>query len=131
MASYMLDTNIVSHILRRHPAVLDNLSRVPVGSVCMSAITEGELLYGLARRPSTSRTNAVQALLARVEVLPWSRDVAARYGPLRAEQEKRGLPLGPLDTQIAAHALASGCVLVTADQAFAHVQALTVVDWTD
>lgn len=44
MASYMLDTNIVSHIFRRHPVVLDNLTRAPVGSVCMSAITETELL---------------------------------------------------------------------------------------
>lgn len=130
MASYMLDTNTVSYIMRRHPVVLENLSQVPVGSVCISAITEGELLYGLARRPSGSRSEAVHAFLARIEVLPWSRDVATRYGPLRAQQEERGFPLAPLDMQIAAHAVATGTVLVTSDQAFSKVQDLAVADWT-
>lgn len=127
---YMLDTNTVSYLMRNHAVVLNHLLAVPVGQVCISAITEGELLYGLAKRPSQSRTRAVQALLTRIEVRPWNSDVAEQYGILRAELEAGGRVLAPLDMQIAAHAVAENCVLVTADKAFTQVSRLTVVDWT-
>lgn len=130
MPSWMLDTNIVSYLMRGHPGVIRHLRQVAVGDVSISAITEGELLYGLAKRPSSKRSRAVRELLARLEVLPWSSDVAVRYGPLRAQLEAAGTPLAPLDMQIAAHALAVGCTLVTADQAFPRIEGLSVVDWT-
>jgi tRNA(fMet)-specific endonuclease VapC len=130
MPKYMLDTNIVSHLMKKHPVVRKRLTSVAVGDVCMSAVTEGELRYGLAKRPSISRTKAVQELLSRIVVLPWSSEVAKHYGQLRAELEAVGKTLAPLDMQIAAHAVSGNFVLVTADTAFSRVKYLSIANWT-
>ena len=104
---------------------------VPIASLCVSAITEGELLFGLARRPEAQRLHlAVRELLRRVDVLPWDRDVAERYGTARAELELKGKSLAPLDLQIAVHALCIGAVLVTNDRVFRQVAGLQLEDWT-
>jgi len=80
---YLLDTNIVSDALKAHPAVMRQLTAVPMASLCISAITEGELLSGLARRPDAVRLHAlVEEFLSRVDVLPWNRASAACYGSL-------------------------------------------------
>lgn len=131
MTRYLLDTNTISHLLRGHAAVDRHVAAVPMASLCTSAVTEGELLYGLARRPEAVRLRAlVMELLKRLDVLPWDRAVAAHYGTLRAELERSGRPLGPLDTMIAAHALAADAVLVTNDRVFAAAAGLRVEDWT-
>ena len=131
MSRYMLDTNTVSNLIKRHPLVAHRLVSVPMASLCISVITEGELLFGLARRPEAQRLHlAVRELLRRVDVLPWDRDVAERYGVVRAELEPRGKPLAPMDLQIAAHALCVGAVLVTNDRVFRQVLGLQIEDWT-
>ena len=127
----MLDTNTVSNLIKRHPLVAHRLVSVPMASLCISVITEGELLFGLARRPEAQRLHlAVRELLRRVDVLPWDRDVAERYGVVRAELELRGKSLAPMDLQIAAHALCVGAVLVTNDRVFRQVLGLQIEDWT-
>ena len=128
---YMLDTNMASYIVRGpSPALVARLVSVPMAQLCVSSITQGELLYGLARKPgATNLHTAVREFLMRVDVLPWDSAPATRYGVLRAALEARGTPLGNLDTLIAAHALATDAVLVTRDQAFARVPALVVEDW--
>lgn len=128
---YMLDTNIASFIIRGpSPALQAKLRAVPMAQLCISAVTHGELLYGLARKPgATALQRAVQEFLRRVEVLPWDEAAAERYGPLRAGLEAQGTPLGGMDTLIAAHALAAGCVLVSNDQAFGRVAGLGLEDW--
>jgi tRNA(fMet)-specific endonuclease VapC len=129
---YLLDTNIVSHLIRGHPAVSQRIVEVPMSQLFISAITEGELLYGVARRPGATRLRAaVREFLLRVEVLPWNSEVAARYGEMRAELERRGRSLDALDLLIAAHAAAENAVLVTADGAFAHAAGLRIEDWTE
>ncbi len=132
MTRYMLDTNTVSHLIRGHPAVARHVVAVPMASLCVSAITKGELQFGLAKRGGATRLHAaVGEFLRRVDVLPWDSDSADRYGPARAELERQGRPLGPLDLLIAAHALSTGAVLVTNDGSFALVADLTVEDWTN
>lgn len=127
----MLDTNIVSHAVRQHPAVLLNIARVPVESICISAISAGEISFGLARQLRPHRLHvAMNEFLRRVEVLPWNQQVAEAYGPLRAELERSGRILAPLDLLIAAHALAVGAVLVTNDQAMLRLTSLETQDWT-
>lgn len=131
MTRYMLDTNTVSHLVRQHPAVVQRVVAAPMASLCLSAITTGELWFGLAKRPNAARLHrAVAELLRRVDVLPWDYDAAERYGGLRAEMERRGRALGALDLLIAAHAQSTGAVLVTNDQAFGRVTHLAVEDWT-
>lgn len=130
-ARYMLDTNIASYVVRGpSPALAARLVAVPMAQVCVSAVTEGELLYGLARRPgATALQTAVREFLKRVEVLAWDSAAATRYGVLRAGLEAAGTPMGNLDTLIAAHALSAGAILVTNDQAFARVPDLVVENW--
>jgi tRNA(fMet)-specific endonuclease VapC len=90
---YLLDTNTVSHALKGHPAVIRRLVALPTASICISAITEGELRFGLAKRQNSRRLRAaIEAFLSRVDVLPWDSKTAARYGPLRAAQTRKGKP---------------------------------------
>lgn len=131
MIRYMLDTNIVSHLLRGNPVVARHLVSLPMSSVCISAITEGELHFGLARRPEAARLHdAVREFLKRVDVLPWDSSVTEQYGRARACMERAGKSLAPLDLLIAAHALAASAVLVTNDRAFSQVADLKQEDWT-
>ena len=127
---YMLDTNTVSYAIKRQPQVIQRLLAVPMHSMCISAITAGELAYGLAKRPQALALKvAVQAFLQNVEVLPWDHGVALSYGTLRAKLQNKGAPLSPLDTQIAAHAMHVKATLVSSDKAFAHVHGLVIEDW--
>ncbi len=128
---FMLDTNIASAIIRGAPEALRaRLRATPLASACISSITDGELLYGLAKKPgATALREAAAALVRHVEVLPWDSAAAAAYGPLRADLEAKGTPIGNLDMLIAAHALATGCTLATNDHAFARVPGLVVEDW--
>ncbi len=132
MKLYMLDTNTVSHLIRAHPAVVGRVVAAPMASLCISAITKGELLFGLAKRPDAKRLHlVVLELLRRVDVLPWDSAIAERYGSVRADMERQGKTLAPLDLLIATHALSVGAVLVTNDRAFGQVAKLHVEDWTD
>ncbi len=127
----MLDTNMVSHLIKAHPAVARRVVAAPMASLCISAITAGELLFGLAKRPDAKRLHkAVRELLRRVDALPWNSALAERYGTVRADLERKGKSLAPLDLLIATHALGVGAVLVTNDRAFAQVADLPVEDWT-
>ncbi len=130
---YMLDTNTVSYIVKgTSPAArskLASLGRDEIASV--SAITEAELLYGLAKiGAGEQRRQAVSWLLSRLRVEPWDRSAAAVYGPLRAKQEAAGKSLSSLDMQIAAHAIAKGATLVSKDRIFRLVPDLPACeDW--
>lgn len=129
---YLLDTNTVSHLIKRHPQVTQHLLAVPMYSVCISAITAGELAFGLAKRPeAVALKAAVNEFLRRVEVLPWDDAVAQTYGTLRALMQSNGTPLAALDMQIAAHALHLKAALISSDRAMAQVPELLVEDWTD
>lgn len=132
--THLLDTNIVSHVIRGdEPRVRERLQRLPVGTVAISAVTEGELRYGLARRGHPAGlTQRVEAFLARVDILPWDSAVAQTYGMLRAACEAEGSPLASLDMMIAAHALCVDAILVSRDRVFSRVPGgLRVEAWLD
>jgi tRNA(fMet)-specific endonuclease VapC len=129
---YMLDTNMVSYFLCAHEVVVKHVLQQPMQALCISAITEAELLYGLAKRPEATRVHtAVQEFLRRVEALPWDSVAAEHYGVVRADLEKRGRVIAPIDLLIASHALSIDATLVTSDQAFRPVTGLRVEDWTE
>jgi len=132
MRRYMLDTNTVSHLLREHPSVARRVVAVPMASLCISAVTEGELLFGLAKRPAAKQLHvAVREFLRRVDVLPWDSTAAELYGTVRADMASQGKVLAPLDLLIATHALSVDAVLVTNDQAISQMANLHIEDWTD
>ncbi|WP_239441938.1 type II toxin-antitoxin system VapC family toxin [Saezia sanguinis] len=127
----MLDTNTVSHFIRQNPQVTKQIVAAPLTSLCISAITEGELLYGLAKRPEAKKLHQlVHEFLKRVDTLAWDMETAGIYGKLRAEMESKGKVLAPLDMMIAAHALTVGAVLVTNDHAFLQVPKVHTEDWS-
>ncbi len=131
MTRYMLDTNIVSHLLRNHPAASARLVKLPITAVCISVITQAELLFGLARRPEAKALHKVVGeFLRRVDVLPWDSTVAPAYANARATLERGGHVIAPMDLLIGSHALAVGAVLVTSDRAFAQLTELTIEDWS-
>ncbi len=129
---FMLDTNMASFVIRGAvPSLKARLRSVPMAQMCVSAVTQGELFYGLARKPeAVALKKAVHAFLSHLDVLPWDSAAAERYGALRASLEQLGTPLGNLDTLIAAHALSVDAAIITNDQAFARIEELQVEDWT-
>lgn len=132
MRRYMLDTNTVSHLLREHPSVARRVVAAPMASLCISAITEGELLFGLAKRPAAKQLHvAVREFLRRVDALPWDSTAAEHYGTVQADMARQGKVLAPLDLLIAAHALSVDAVLVTNDRAISQTTNLHIEDWTD
>lgn len=132
MTRYLLDTNTVSHLMKEHPSVVRRVVATPMASLCISAITEGELLFGLAKRPEAKRLHlAVREFLLRVDALPWDSAAAEYYGSMRADLTRQGRILSPLDLLIAAHALSASAVLVSNDHAFGQMPDLRVEDWTD
>jgi tRNA(fMet)-specific endonuclease VapC len=120
---YMLDTNIVSHIMQgRDATLLAHLTQVAVGQVVLSSVTLGELEYGLQRRGQPERLRkALDQVLMRVDVLPWDETVARCYGGFCATLEAMGINFSDLDMMIAAHAVSANATLVSRDKAFAQV----------
>jgi tRNA(fMet)-specific endonuclease VapC len=132
MTRYMLDTNTTSHLLKKHPAVARRVVAVPITSLCISAITQGELLFGLAKRPhATALHAAVREFLRRVDILPWDAATSEVSGPARAATQREGRVLAPMDLMIGSHALSIDAVLVSNDRAFAQLPGLSVEDWTE
>lgn len=134
MKAYLLDTNVVSHIIRGdQQGILQKLTRLPMEDIGISAVTEGELFYGLARRGyPAALTERIRQVLLRIDVLPWDHKVTQAYGDLRASCEAKGITLAPLDMMIAAHAVAVGATLVTRDKTFSRVPwPLKTEDWTE
>lgn len=134
MTRYLLDTNIISDMMRnaQGPAaqrVIDICAGNPQAQLCTSVIVDCELRYGLARKPQARLLAAYGRTLATLIVLPLEPDAADAYAALRQSLSVNGIGLDANDTLIAAHAVAVNATLVSADAAFARVPGLTVENW--
>lgn len=129
---YLLDTNTASYIIKGNvPRVRERLLKVPMSQVLISAVTEAELLFGVARKREAVRLKtAIDEFLLRVNSLPWDSNAARRCAGVRAALEIAGTPMGNLDMMIAAHALAEEAVLVTNDRSFRRLKELKIENWT-
>ena len=133
---YLLDTDILSNLMKRAPAstLVARLARVPPEDQFTSSVTLGELLYGAHR---SSRTAALlkrieETLLQELPVLPFDAAAARRYGQVRAELERKGNPIGDADTRVAAIALSRGLAVVTGNERhFRQVPDLAVENWLE
>ena len=130
---YLLDTNICVFVIRRKSAaVLARLEKHAADDVGISAVTLAELRYGAdkSQRPAQNHA-ALDAFLVPLMTVDFDSEAAECYGKVRTELERRGTPIGPLDTMIAAHALCLGIPLVTNNTVeFSRVQGLQLEDWT-
>ncbi len=130
---YLLDTNTVDYIVSgRSPKARSMMAKVlPHSPIAISAVTEGEIFYGLAKKPAATELRAgVEALLATIQILPWDSEAAQVYGTMRARMSVEGRTLATLDMLIAAHAVAKKAILVTRDAAFERTGGVyLVVNW--
>jgi len=133
MAVYMFDTDISSYIMKRsHDNVLRRLQKVPVGDVCISAITKSELMFGVQLSPRQQQDQAaLDAYQRHVLVLDYPDEAALHYAQIRADLKVRGSMIGANDLLIAAHARCLGLTLVINNtREFGRVQSLNIENWT-
>lgn len=129
---YLLDTNICIYIIKNKPiGVLSRFQQLTQGEVVMSVISFGELMTGVCK--SQHPGNALQKLIRLQELIPiepMTAETGKHYGEIRASLEKRGTTIGNNDLWIAAHALATGLILVTNNcREFERVPGLVVENW--
>ena len=129
--SYLLDTNIVSDLVRNPQGrVAAKIAKVGEENIATSIIVAAELRYGAAKKGSARLTTQLEAVLGALPVLALEAPADTRYGELRVALEKAGKPIGANDLLIAAHALALDLVLVTANaREFRRVRGLKVENW--
>ncbi|ROO31407.1 type II toxin-antitoxin system VapC family toxin [Salinisphaera japonica] len=130
---YLLDTNIISDMVRR-PAgrAAKALARVDVAQVCTSIIVVSEIRYGVARRGSQKLTAQVDAVLSVLPALSLESPADRHYGDIRAELAGQGQPIGGNDLLIAAQARALGLTVVTDNiREFERVRGLRTDNWLD
>ena len=134
---YLLDTNVLSNLLRRapSPALIAKLASVPPDQQFTSSITLGELVYGahrLKERAEALLQRLDETLLPNLPILPFDGSAARRYGEVRAELERRGTPIGDAALRIASIALDLDLTVVTGNvRHFEKVPALAVESWLD
>ena len=128
----LLDTNICIYIINaRPPAVLARFQQHRLGDIGLCSVVAAELAYGVAKSGSARNRQALEMFLAPLAVLPFDAAAFWAYGTLRADLERRGTPIGVLDTLIAAHALSQQALLVTHNtREFTQVSGLQLADWT-
>ena len=132
MPRYMLDTDTCSYIMKRsNELVLRRLQKIAVEDVCISVITQAELLYGVEVSPRRQQDEvALEAFLRFIEVLDFPAGAALHYAKIRADLKNRGAMIGANDLFIAAHARSLGLTLVTNNSAeFRRVRNLTIQNW--
>jgi tRNA(fMet)-specific endonuclease VapC len=131
-ALYLLDTNIVSYLLKNQFQTLrSKFEAAGAIATAISCITEAEVFFGIAKKVGAFRLKiAAEEFFSVASVLPWDSSAARTYGLLRAAQERKGRPLSTEDLMIAAHALSLNLILVTNDSAFSFVDGLRTEDWT-
>lgn len=137
----VLDTNVLSELLRPVPdrQVLDWASRHAAGTFCITAITQAELLYGLALLPKSRRkaqlTTAVQDLIEQDfagRILPFDEQAAIRYAEIASRRRTGGRPISQFDAQIAAIACSNGASLATRNtKDFADCGVPLIDPWTE
>ncbi|MCG8611761.1 MAG: tRNA(fMet)-specific endonuclease VapC [Pseudomonadales bacterium] len=133
MLRYMLDTDMSIFTIKRKPPQIKRLFNSHIGQLCISAVTYGELLCGAEKSQQKDRnTRDVEGFAVRLDVLDFDRHASQQFAQVKAELELSGMPIGPYDMMIAAHARSLGLVLVTNNvNEFSRVAGLRIENWLD
>jgi len=128
---FLLDTDTCIYALKQNAAVLGRLLAQRPEDISVSVITEAELRTGAAKSSSAAKTlRLVENFLHPLTVLDFTSSDAAMYAQVRAKLERAGTPIGPLDTLIAAQAVAHKLVLVSTNlREFGRISGLQVQNW--
>jgi tRNA(fMet)-specific endonuclease VapC len=131
---YLFDTDICIFLIRSKPTnLLNRLQKLPFGSVGISTITLAELQVGVNKSSNPAKNSeALLNFLTAIDIVDFDFHAAIEYGNIRCELEKKGTPIGPLDTLIAAHAKSLVVTLVTNNmREFKRVNGLKIENWND
>ena len=131
---YMLDTNICIYVIKHKPEkVFQKLQEVDPSDVCISSVTYAELVHGVEKSAAVDKNRlALSILLANIEILDFDVNAADGYGKIRADLEKNGTPIGPLDMMIAGHARSLDYIVVTNNvKEFKRVSGLKIENWAE
>ena len=131
---YMLDTNICIYAIKHKPEqVFSSLQEHDPSEICISSVTYAELVHGVEKSKMVEKNRvALALLLANIEIMNFDSLAAESYGKVRADLEKRGTPIGPLDMMIAGHAKSLGYTIVTNNiKEFKRVKDLKLENWTE
>jgi len=127
---YMLDTDTVSNIVKKHPPVIKKLISRESDEICISAVTNAELFYGLEKKNSQRLFNEVRSITGKCTIIDFDASQSELYGRIRVELERSGTPLGDMDLLIAAAAISTGAILVSHNtKHFSKINGLKVEDW--
>lgn len=131
MNGYLLDTNIISDIIRNPSGqAARRIEQVGYRNIFTSIIVAAELRYGCAKKGSPKLLAKVESVLETIPILPLDMPADTEYGGIRAELEATGRIIGANDLLIGAHALALGMTLVTGNtREFIHIRGLNVENW--
>ncbi len=131
---YMLDTNICIYAIKHKPEqVFCRLQEHDPSEICISSVTYAELVHGVEKSKAVEKNRlALALLLANIEIISFDSLAAESYGKVRADLEKMGTPIGPLDMMIAGHAQSLGYTVVTNNtREFERVKGLNLENWAE
>lgn len=131
---YLLDTNICIYLIKRRPAkVLDRFMQYSPKDVAISTITLFELQYGIEKSRYRKRSeDALAKFLLPLNLIELDRSSAMEAANIRAQLEKKGMPIGPYDLLIAGLARSWGMTLVTSNaKEFDRVDDLSMENWCE
>ena len=130
---YMMDTNICIYAIKnKSESVIRKILSQNPEDLCISVVTYAELMHGVEKSQAVEKNRIAMSLfLSAITVLDFDGEAAEAYGQKRAELERKGTPIDPMDLLIAGHARSQGLILVTNNtREFARVTGLRIEDWT-
>jgi len=131
---FLLDTNICIYVInKRPPHVIERFRRFPPRDLGVSTVTVSEPCFGVTKsnRPDENR-KALSLFLTPLDVTPYDHEAARIHGDIRVDLERKGQPIGPLDTMIAAHALSLEVPVVTNSvNEFRRVNGVLIENWVE
>ena len=122
--SYLVDTNVFSELAKPKPdAGVVAWVRANESQLYVSAVTIGELRWGVERLPAGKRKTQLRTWLLTLgermqgRILGFNASTAHVWGQLKAKWEAAGFSVASLDSQIAATAHRHQLILVTRNTA--------------
>lgn len=133
---YLLDTNAVSALMKGDAQVIERLRQGERAEVGIPHPVVAEISYGIERLPKSKRREALarrfELLKHEIQRVEWSDKVSEAFGTIKATLERRGERIEDFDAAVAAHAIAEGAVLVTANlKHMMRVPGLEIEDWSE
>jgi hypothetical protein len=139
MTRYLLDTNIISNVVKPRPsqALLDWMTEQPDEDLFLASLTLAEIRRGILEKPQGKKRTALEAwffgpegpaLLFAGRILSFDEKAALVWARLMADGKASGNPRSALDMIVAAVAGVNDCVVVTDNSRhFAGIQHLNPV----